>query len=225
MPDARVSSPTVLIVEDDPLLALDLMALLERAGFQVLGVAESGEQALVLVRVRPVDVVVMDVDLSKGGGRLDGVQTATQIVESSGASVVFVTGEPPGRLGRADGQELDRAVQAVADPALEPEPPGLAHRPPAETDALDPAADDDADGAALHAPIIAWRADQVQPRSGGQNGHAGEKSGGARLRRLAESARESAKLRACIGPGMSALRGFAGSSPGAARAMRATCPP
>jgi CheY-like chemotaxis protein len=100
VPDASVSSPKVLIVEDDPLLALDLMALLERAGFQVLGVAESGEQALVLVRVRPVDVVVMDVDLSEGGGRLDGVQTATQIVESSTASVVFVTGEPPADVDR-----------------------------------------------------------------------------------------------------------------------------
>jgi DNA-binding NarL/FixJ family response regulator len=94
------TTPRVLIVEDDPLVALDLMSLLERSGFQVLGVAESGEQALVLARVRPVDVVVMDVDLHEGGGRLDGVQTAALIIETSTASVVFVTGEPPADVDR-----------------------------------------------------------------------------------------------------------------------------
>ena len=86
---------TVLIVEDDPVLALNLMSLLEGAGYEVLGVAESGEQALVLANVRTADVVLMDVNLTGGGGRLDGIETAALIFAASAASIVFVTGEPP----------------------------------------------------------------------------------------------------------------------------------
>ena len=95
----------VLIVEDDPLMALDLMALLDCAGFEVLGVAESGEQAVVLAKARPVDVILMDVDLSHGGGRLDGLETAAIILGQSAAAVVFVTGEAP--------DEVDRRCRAL----------------------------------------------------------------------------------------------------------------
>ncbi len=76
------------------MLALDLMGLLEGAGFEVLGVAESGEQALVLANVRSADVVLMDVNLSGGGGQLDGIETAALIFAAGGPSIVFVTGEP-----------------------------------------------------------------------------------------------------------------------------------
>ena len=107
---ANTQNRTILIVEDDPVLALDLMGLLEGAGYQVLGVAESGEQALVLAKVRPADILVMDVNLSAGGGRLDGVETALLISGGGPASVVFVTAEPPG--------EVDRRCRAIPGAAV-----------------------------------------------------------------------------------------------------------
>ncbi len=65
-------SRTILIVEDDPVLALDLMSLLESHGYAVAGVAESGEDALIQIHVHPVDVVLMDVNLSGGAASWTG---------------------------------------------------------------------------------------------------------------------------------------------------------
>lgn len=67
MPDLTNHGPTesisVLIVEDEFLIALDLQAMLEKQGHQVLGPVGRVEQALkLLMRVQP-DVAVLDLNL------------------------------------------------------------------------------------------------------------------------------------------------------------------
>lgn len=80
----------VLIVEDEPVIVLDLMDILEDAGHIVVGVAESMERALELATASvPFDVAIMDVDLSGGP---DGVETARRLREQHDVPSLFVSG-------------------------------------------------------------------------------------------------------------------------------------
>lgn len=53
----------VLIVEDDPFIALDLATLLRQAGFHVLGPAVRNSEALALLARHHCDVGLLDVNL------------------------------------------------------------------------------------------------------------------------------------------------------------------
>ena len=59
---------TVLIVEDDPLIALSLRMVLEDEGYEVCGVAATELQAISLGLIHRPDVAVVDVRLAEGSG-------------------------------------------------------------------------------------------------------------------------------------------------------------
>lgn len=80
--------PTVLIVEDERIIALDMRQKLRRLGFCVPAVAHNGEEALRLAAELRPDLVLMDIMLE---GDLDGVETAGRIRQISQAPVVFVS--------------------------------------------------------------------------------------------------------------------------------------
>lgn len=80
---------TFLIVEDDALIALDLEAIVEQAGGQIIGMAAVAADAERLATSLRPDVVLMDVRLR---GDRDGITSASAIQELVGAPVVFVTG-------------------------------------------------------------------------------------------------------------------------------------
>jgi len=84
-----VSGETVLIVEDELIIARDMMMRLKTLGCDVLGIAESGEQALQVMEVSQPDLVLMDIGL-KGG--IDGVEIAAEIARRWAVPVVYVTG-------------------------------------------------------------------------------------------------------------------------------------
>lgn len=68
---------TILLVEDNAILALAEQALIARGGMDVL-IARSGEQAIGIVADDPtVDLVLMDVDLGRG---IDGTEAAARIL-------------------------------------------------------------------------------------------------------------------------------------------------
>jgi two-component system, response regulator PdtaR len=74
----------ILVVEDDYFVALTLESALTEAGYRVLAVVASGEEALQEVeRVRP-DLLLMDIRLA---GRLDGIETARVLLETGVRSV------------------------------------------------------------------------------------------------------------------------------------------
>ena len=54
---------TILIVEDEAIVAEDLSQQLARLGYEVLGITASGEEAVVLARERRPDVILMDIRL------------------------------------------------------------------------------------------------------------------------------------------------------------------
>lgn len=70
------SSPRILIVEDEPILALELREDLQDLGFQVSEVVSDGDMVLhAFLRNKP-DVILMDIKLH---GFRDGIDSASQI--------------------------------------------------------------------------------------------------------------------------------------------------
>ncbi len=79
---------TILLVEDEAVIALAERRILEAAGYQVYS-ADSGDAALRLLdEGTPVDLVLMDIDLGTG---MDGTACARAILETRELPVVFLT--------------------------------------------------------------------------------------------------------------------------------------
>ncbi|MGS0688732.1 ANTAR domain-containing response regulator [Nakamurella sp. GG22] len=77
----------VLIAEDEALIRLDLAEMLSEEGFEVVGQAADGEQAVAMaVDLRP-DLVILDVKMPKR----DGIDAAGEIVAEQIAPVVILT--------------------------------------------------------------------------------------------------------------------------------------
>jgi signal transduction histidine kinase/DNA-binding response OmpR family regulator len=84
-----MARPTVLIVEDNVLVARDLEARLHSLGYPVVGIAGTGADAVRLaVETRP-DLTLMDVVLPGG---MDGVAAAAEIRRRTASSVIYLTG-------------------------------------------------------------------------------------------------------------------------------------
>lgn len=79
---------SILIVEDESIVALDLQSRLNALGFSVQGIAKSGERALEMVTESSPDIVLMDVQLA---GSLDGIETARLLREIRPVPVIFLT--------------------------------------------------------------------------------------------------------------------------------------
>ncbi len=89
-PEAADSRPgTVLLVEDEPVIALLETHQLEAAGYRVIP-AVSGEQAIAQIRrASPhIDIILMDVDLGDG---MDGTEAAREILAIREVPIVFVS--------------------------------------------------------------------------------------------------------------------------------------
>ncbi len=82
-----MSSFKVLIVEDNPIVAMDLEHELTRVGYDVCGVASSEAAALTAAEATRPPFAVVDVMLWPGDGRV----VARQLVERYGTAVLFAT--------------------------------------------------------------------------------------------------------------------------------------
>ncbi len=78
----------VLIVDDEPIIRMDLKELLEENGYTVVGEASDGETAIHLTRCLKPDVVLMDIKMP---GKMDGLQAARLISEEGICPVVFLS--------------------------------------------------------------------------------------------------------------------------------------
>ncbi len=79
---------TILLVEDEVLIAMAEARMLERRGFNVL-MAHSGEEAVKTVDDTPgIDLVLMDIDLGPG---IDGTEAAERILKGRDIPVVFLS--------------------------------------------------------------------------------------------------------------------------------------
>jgi response regulator NasT len=77
----------VVIAEDEALIRMDLAEMLAEEGYDVIGQAADGEQAVVLAESLAPDLVILDVKMPK----LDGIAAAERIAEQRIAPVVMLT--------------------------------------------------------------------------------------------------------------------------------------
>jgi hypothetical protein len=80
--------PSVFIVEDEALIAMELRDRLTRLGYAVAGVAARGEAAADAIPAAAPDVVLMDVSLA---GKIDGIEAARRVRDRLDVPVVFLT--------------------------------------------------------------------------------------------------------------------------------------
>lgn len=91
---AQVAS-TVAIIEDEPLIAMDLETLVEGLGHKVVGLARTRAEAVALARATRPGLVLADIRLADGSSGLDAVN---EILETVGAPVIFITAYPESLL-------------------------------------------------------------------------------------------------------------------------------
>ena len=96
---------SILIVEDEPIVAKDIQLSLQRLGYRVPATATSGEEAIRKAGDTHPDLILMDIVLK---GKMDGVETALQIQRKQDVPVIYLTAD-------ADSHTLERAK--VSSPA------------------------------------------------------------------------------------------------------------
>ena len=84
-----MTAKSILIVEDEAVVALHLTEIVSNAGYSVLGMFASGEEALIFLNnsVLP-DAVIMDIGLA---GTMNGIETACQLKKMYGVPIIFLT--------------------------------------------------------------------------------------------------------------------------------------
>ena len=83
-----MTATRVMVVEDERIVALHLKQQLLKLGYDVVGVAASGEHALRLVNELRPDVVLMDIHIE---GPIDGIETTERIPAELMVPVVYLT--------------------------------------------------------------------------------------------------------------------------------------
>ncbi|MBG1241690.1 GGDEF domain-containing response regulator [Nostoc sp. NZL] len=89
----------ILIVEDEIIVAMDIQNRLRKFGYTVLGLADSGEEAIKKAADDSLDLVLMDIHLK---GKMDGVEAAQIIHNIFNVPIIYLT-------ANADESTLDRA--------------------------------------------------------------------------------------------------------------------
>jgi signal transduction histidine kinase len=99
-----MNRPSILIVEDEVIVAEDLARKVRQLGYQVAGMTDTGEESITLARLKRPALVLMDIRL---GGAMDGIEAAEVIHREGNLPVLFLT-------AHSDTGTVERARQAEA---------------------------------------------------------------------------------------------------------------
>lgn len=81
----------VLIIEDEPLIAMDIEGLVERLGHTVLGIARTHKEAVKLASGKRPGLILADIQLADGSSGLDAVN---ELLQTFNVPVIFITAYP-----------------------------------------------------------------------------------------------------------------------------------
>jgi CheY-like chemotaxis protein len=84
-------SISILLVEDEAIIALNLRLKLIKAGYDVFKVVSTGEEAIARAEQEQPDVILMDTRLA---GKMDGIEAAQRIRSRRDVPVILLTGYP-----------------------------------------------------------------------------------------------------------------------------------
>jgi response regulator NasT len=90
-PDAKQvaprSAPRIIVAEDEAIIRMDLVEMLREAGYNVIGEAANGREAISLARHLKPDLAILDVKMPE----IDGISAAELIVSEKLAAVLMLT--------------------------------------------------------------------------------------------------------------------------------------
>jgi PAS domain S-box-containing protein len=78
----------ILIAEDESIIALDIKNILEKRGFNIIGIAYSGKESISLAEKHTPDIVLMDIILE---GEIDGITAAEEIKARYDIPIIYLT--------------------------------------------------------------------------------------------------------------------------------------
>jgi PAS domain S-box-containing protein len=84
------SKPAILVVEDEPLVAMEIAGVLKRGGFEIVGPARTLFQGLELLRAKGCDAAVLDINLGKETSELVALE-----LKERGTPFVALSGYTP----------------------------------------------------------------------------------------------------------------------------------
>ncbi|MFH0823659.1 MAG: PAS domain S-box protein, partial [Pseudomonadota bacterium] len=111
-----MTRPRILIVEDQLIVAEDLSCALDEAGYEVIGICDTGEGAIESAGEGAPDLVLMDIRLR---GEMDGIEAAGAIRSLRDTAIVYLTAHSEKSL-------FERAKQT--------EPDGYLYKPVSEVE-------------------------------------------------------------------------------------------
>ncbi len=85
------AATSVLVIEDEPIIAMDVRQLVEGCGHRVVGMAQSEDEAVEMARALEPGLILADVNLGPGG---DGIAAVAAILRERAVPVIFVTAYP-----------------------------------------------------------------------------------------------------------------------------------
>ena len=78
----------ILIVEDEGILAMGLKRKLDKLGYEIIGLATTGQEAIDLAGINIPDLVLMDIVLR---GEMDGIETAKELIRMYSTAIIYIT--------------------------------------------------------------------------------------------------------------------------------------
>jgi CheY-like chemotaxis protein/DNA-directed RNA polymerase specialized sigma24 family protein len=81
----------ILIIEDEPIIAMDLETLMESMGHRITGIARTEKEALKLAATHRPGLILADVQLADGSS---GMDAANKLLSNFQVPVVFITAYP-----------------------------------------------------------------------------------------------------------------------------------
>jgi len=89
----------ILVVEDESIVAMELVDRLQKMDFEIVGIFDSGDKAIAKAKEFIPDLILMDIIIK---GEKDGIETASTIRKSLDIPIVFLT-------ANSDPKTLERA--------------------------------------------------------------------------------------------------------------------
>ncbi len=109
-----LAAAKVLIIEDEPVIALELKSIVESLGHSVVGTADREKEAVAIANRTTPNLVLADIQL---GGDDSGIEAVRRILEKHSVPVIFITAYPE-RLLTGKGVEPTFIISKPYDPSM-----------------------------------------------------------------------------------------------------------
>ena len=87
----KQTAARVLIIEDEPIIAMDIESIVQELGHESVGIADTRDQAVEMAASQKPDLILSDIQLADGSS---GIDAANDILAKSDVPVIFITAFP-----------------------------------------------------------------------------------------------------------------------------------